>query len=179
MPCGGAPRERMLPLAQRLGRARLSALHRGTRRGFTPGSARAALPGTTGCKRENPLRRQCSEHLAVRSRAGRADAQAARGAGLRSLSARTAPAPFQGSSLETPFTSELGVSNNIGDKCQDHVSVTGTKITPTVSYAGLTRVSMWHCRMHDTSAWTIGSSLVATATSSPHERGEMREGLRG
>jgi hypothetical protein len=33
---------------------------------FTLGSARAALPGTTGCKRENPLRHQCSEHLAVR-----------------------------------------------------------------------------------------------------------------
>jgi hypothetical protein len=48
------------------GRARLSAPHRGTRRGFIPGSARAALPGTTGCKREDPLRHQCSEHLAVR-----------------------------------------------------------------------------------------------------------------
>ena len=47
-------------------------------RGFTLGSARAALPGTTGCKREDPLRHQCSEHLAVRHWAGRADAQAAR-----------------------------------------------------------------------------------------------------
>jgi hypothetical protein len=36
------------------------------RRGFIPGSARAALPGITGCKREDPLRHQCSEHLAVR-----------------------------------------------------------------------------------------------------------------
>ena len=33
---------------------------------FTLGSAQAALPGTTGCKREDPLRHQCSEHLAVR-----------------------------------------------------------------------------------------------------------------
>ena len=33
---------------------------------LTLGSARAALPGTTGCKREDPLRHQCSEHLAVR-----------------------------------------------------------------------------------------------------------------
>ena len=33
-----------------------------------PNSARAALPGTTGCKRENPLRHQCSEHLADRVR---------------------------------------------------------------------------------------------------------------
>ena len=37
-----------------------------------------ALPGTTGCKREDPLRHQCSEHLAVRHWAGRADAKAAR-----------------------------------------------------------------------------------------------------
>src|SRR5580693_10760352 len=35
------------------GRARLSAPHRGIR-GFDLGSARAALPGTTGCKREDP-----------------------------------------------------------------------------------------------------------------------------
>ncbi len=33
---------------------------------FGLGSAQAALPGTTGCKREDPLRHQCSEHLAVR-----------------------------------------------------------------------------------------------------------------
>jgi hypothetical protein len=60
------------------GRARLSAPHRGTYRGFILGSAQAALPGITGCKREDPLRHQCSEHLAVRTRAGRDDAQAAR-----------------------------------------------------------------------------------------------------
>jgi hypothetical protein len=42
-----------------------------------PDSAWAALPGITGCKREDPLRHQCSEHLAVRSRAGRADTQTA------------------------------------------------------------------------------------------------------
>ncbi len=48
------------------------------RQGFSiPNSARAALPGITGSKREDPLRHQCSEHLAVRSRAGRDDAQAA------------------------------------------------------------------------------------------------------
>jgi hypothetical protein len=34
--------------------------------GITPDSAWAALPGITGCKREDPLRHQCSEHLAVR-----------------------------------------------------------------------------------------------------------------
>ena len=48
------------------GRARLSAPHRGIRGFFGLGSAQAALPGTTGCKREDPLRHQCSEHLAVR-----------------------------------------------------------------------------------------------------------------
>ena len=31
-----------------------------------PDSAWAALPGIAGCKREDPLRHQCSEHLAVR-----------------------------------------------------------------------------------------------------------------
>ena len=44
-----------------------------------PARLQAALPGITGCKREDPLRHQCSEHLAVRSRAGRDVAQAARG----------------------------------------------------------------------------------------------------
>ena len=48
------------------GRARLSAPHRGIRGLSGLGSAQAALPGTTGCKREDPLRHQCSEHLAVR-----------------------------------------------------------------------------------------------------------------
>jgi hypothetical protein len=33
---------------------------------FSLGSAQAALPGITGCKREDPLRHQCSEHLAAR-----------------------------------------------------------------------------------------------------------------
>ena len=42
-----------------------------------PNSAWAALPGIAGCKRGSPLRRQCSRHPAVRSRAGRVDAQAA------------------------------------------------------------------------------------------------------
>src|SRR5208282_4374520 len=56
-------------------RARLSALHRGIRGCYPSTRPRAALPGTTGCKREDPPRHQCSEHLAVRSRAGRDDAQ--------------------------------------------------------------------------------------------------------
>ena len=56
-------------------RARLSALHHGSRGRYPSTRPRAALPGTTGCKREDPPRHQCSEHLAVRSRAGRDDAQ--------------------------------------------------------------------------------------------------------
>jgi hypothetical protein len=49
-------------------RARLSALHRGARRGFDPSAQlRAAFPGAAGCKREDPPRRQCSELLADRS----------------------------------------------------------------------------------------------------------------
>src|SRR5580698_9670157 len=57
---------RALDLKKWSGRARLSAPHRGIRGFFDLGSAQAALPGTTGCKREDPLRHQCSEHLAVR-----------------------------------------------------------------------------------------------------------------
>ncbi len=55
-----------LDLKKWSGRARLSAPHRGIRGFFGLGSAQAALPGITGCKREDPLRHQCSEHLAVR-----------------------------------------------------------------------------------------------------------------
>ena len=71
-----APHRRTLPPAnargaearQKSGRARLPALHRGTRQGSYPlAQLRAALPGITGCKREDPPRRQCSEHLADRS----------------------------------------------------------------------------------------------------------------
>ena len=54
--------------AKKSGRARLPALHCGTRQGSYPlAQLRAALPGITGCKREDPPRRQCSEHLADRS----------------------------------------------------------------------------------------------------------------
>jgi len=49
------------------------------RRGSYPSTRfRAALPGITGSKRENPLRHQCSQHLAVRSRAGRSMPRTAR-----------------------------------------------------------------------------------------------------
>jgi hypothetical protein len=72
-PTAGGPRpktssrlHRALDLKKRSGRARLSAPHRGVRGLLGLGSAQAALPGITGCKREDPLRHQCSEHLAVR-----------------------------------------------------------------------------------------------------------------
>jgi hypothetical protein len=58
--------EAALDLKKWSGRARLSAPHRGIRGFLGLGSAQAALPGITGCKREDPLRHQCSEHLAVR-----------------------------------------------------------------------------------------------------------------
>ena len=46
--------------------------------GLTSTRLRAALPGITGSKREDPLRHQCSQHLAVRSRAGRSMPRTAR-----------------------------------------------------------------------------------------------------
>src|SRR5579862_9532298 len=61
-----------------------------------PNSAWAALPGITGCKREDPLRHQCSRHPAVRSRAGRDDAQTACKPERRTPLAGTAPAPSVG-----------------------------------------------------------------------------------
>ena len=60
-------------------RPRLSAPHRGhAPRALPPTRFRAALPGITGSKREDPLRHQCSQHLAVRSRAGRSMPKTAR-----------------------------------------------------------------------------------------------------
>ena len=53
------------------------------RRGsYPPTRFRAALPGITGSKREDPLRHQCSQHLAVRSRAGRSMPRTARKHGV-------------------------------------------------------------------------------------------------
>ncbi len=66
------------------------------RRGSYPSTRlRAALPGITGSKREDPLRHQCSQHLAVRSRAGRSMPKAAR-TRVTSPPPGTAPAPSIG-----------------------------------------------------------------------------------
>ena len=62
------------------------------RRVSPPTRPRAALPGNTGCKREDPPRRQCSEHLALRSRAGGFDAQGRPDKGYKPHPG-TAPAP--------------------------------------------------------------------------------------
>jgi hypothetical protein len=71
------PQPRTAELQER--HARLSAPHRGhIAEGLTSTRFRAALPGITGCKREDPLRHQCSQHLAVRSRAGRSMPRTAR-----------------------------------------------------------------------------------------------------
>ena len=52
------------------GRARLSAPRRGTRQGcHTLTRLGSAFPGITGCRREDPPRRQCSELLADRPNA--------------------------------------------------------------------------------------------------------------
>jgi hypothetical protein len=60
------------------------------------GSAQAALPGTTGCKREDPLRHQCSEHLAVRHAPDGTMPKPPASAVYGPRPTRTAPAPPQG-----------------------------------------------------------------------------------
>ena len=64
------------------------------RRGLTSTRLRAALPGITGSKREDPLRHQCSQHLAVRSRAGRSMPKAARNARCMAALPGTALVPL-------------------------------------------------------------------------------------
>src|ERR1700685_1075936 len=64
--------------------------------GIAPDSAWAALPGTTGCKREDPLRHQCSEHLAVRRVPDGLIPKPPAGQQRRTAPAGTAPAPSVG-----------------------------------------------------------------------------------
>jgi hypothetical protein len=72
------------------GRARLAALHRGVRRGHPSAQLRAAFPGITGCKREDPPRRQCSELLADRHVPDERCPEAARSGLCRSARGRRA-----------------------------------------------------------------------------------------
>ncbi len=116
------------PRTSRSGRARLSAPHRGTRRDFTLGSAWAALPGITGCKREDPLRHQCSEHLAVRHarRTGRCPSRPC--AQVYGCTRReTAPAPPQG----VPSRKASLRERDVGD-----VFVIGIKVKRNVALLG-------------------------------------------
>ncbi len=67
--CGCGERHRFFPLPRGIETAAPSPY--GAHRGHAPkvlpsNSARAALPGIAGCKREDPPRRQCSQHLADR-----------------------------------------------------------------------------------------------------------------
>ena len=98
------------------------------RRGFYPSTRfRAALPGITGSKRENPLRHQCSQHLAVRSRAGRSMPRTAR-TRVTSPPPGTAPAPSISCHRSTSLRwAGWRACNYNGDVCQDLVSTSETK----------------------------------------------------
>jgi hypothetical protein len=69
---------------------------------------RAALPGITGYKREDPLRHQCSEHLAVRSRAGRADARSRPASDDCSYAGRRARSVSRRHRLTSPYDERTG-----------------------------------------------------------------------
>jgi hypothetical protein len=100
----------------RRGRARLSALHCGTRRGLASTRLRAALPGIAGCKREDPPRRQCSEHLADRQQGRTVDARYRPGAQCMAASPGTALAPPQGvPSRRRPEERDGHLRNRNGD----------------------------------------------------------------
>jgi hypothetical protein len=110
----------MTPCGYEHGRARFDgalAFRRSTavrRRELPLDSASAALPGDTGCKREDPLRHQYSEHLAIH--------HAMDGLIPKPPAARARPpacenraAPFQGSSLETSLMDRHRTCIYIGD----------------------------------------------------------------
>ncbi len=91
--------------------------------GLTSTRLRAALPGITGSKREDPLRHQCSQHLAVRSRAGRSMPKAAR-TQVTSPPPGTAPAPSIGchrsTSLRWASLPDVTITGtNVKGSCRD------------------------------------------------------------
>ena len=123
-PTGSASRRKQMLFAitarlpERGRRSPFGAPLRLSRRGFASTRLRAALPGTTGCKRENPPRHQCSKHLAVRTRAGRADAPSRLLAKRQTPPAGTAPAPPIGCHRSTPFDGrDETLYSDIGDHC--------------------------------------------------------------
>ena len=86
---------------------------------------RAALPGITGSKREDPLRHQCSQHLAVRSRAGRSMPKTAR-IRLQAPSGNRARPIDRLSPVDVPSMGEPALCSCNGDRCQDSVSTPAT-----------------------------------------------------
>ena len=109
-----------LDLKKWSGRARLSAPHRGIRGFFGLGSAQAALPGTTGCKREDPLRHQCSEHLAVRHLPDGTMPKPPVSAVYRRAQREPLPLrPKEYPRERRPFASGILLGNRYGDACQE------------------------------------------------------------
>jgi hypothetical protein len=101
------------------GRARLSAPHRGTSPGFWPGSAQAALPGITGCKREDPLRHQCSEHLAVRHAPDGTMPKPPASAVYRCAHENRSRSALRSTLAKgVPLRAGFWLGNGIGDECQ-------------------------------------------------------------
>ena len=114
-------------------RARLSALHRGHAPRALPRTRfRAALPGITGSKREDPLRHQCSQHLAVRSRAGWSMPKTARTHGVSPRFREPPPLRLGVPSRRRPSSSGIlirGQCNRYEDHCQVIVSTSVTART--------------------------------------------------
>ncbi len=90
--------------------------------GLTSTRLRAALPGITGSKREDPLRHQCSQHLAVRSRAGRSMPRTARTHGVSPRFREPPPLRLGVPSRRRPRRAGFqfgGECNDNGDGCQE------------------------------------------------------------
>ncbi len=94
------------------------------RRALPPTRLRAALPGITGSKREDPLRHQCSQHLAVRSRAGRSMPRTARNHGVWPRLREPPSFHFRKYPRERPLRErDEQRCNRYGDVCQGFVSI--------------------------------------------------------
>jgi hypothetical protein len=126
------------------GRARLSAPHRGIRGLLGLGSAQAALPGITGCKREDPLRHQCSEHLAVRHAPDGTMPKPPASAVYRR--ARREPLPLRPKEYpreRRPSRAGWQLGNCIGDDSQALVPFSGTKHWRTFLFRAPSTKPLW------------------------------------